>query len=140
MVYAGDAADGLILAAESGTAGHRYLFTGENLTMEQLMGKIARVTKAPMPKTMPLPVTRALYAFQLLRYKFLSGPVPTISETAMAVMSAGQFLDTSLLFPWMWRSKERMLGSCRRVFYLLIDRTRNREFRHRCCGEESHSA
>ncbi len=93
VVYAGDAADGLILAAERGTAGHRYLFTGENLTMEQLMGKIARVTKAPMPKTMPLPVTRALYAFQLLRYKFLSGPVPTISETAMAVMSAGQFLD-----------------------------------------------
>ncbi len=93
VVYAGDAADGLILAAERGITGHRYLFTGENLTMEQLMGKIARITQAPMPKTIPLPLTKALYAFQLLRYKFLSGPVPTISETALAVMSSGQFLD-----------------------------------------------
>lgn len=93
VVYAGDAADGLILAAERGITGHRYLFTGENLTMEQLMGKIARITQAPMPKTMPLFITKALYAFQLLRYKFLSGPVPTISETAMAVMSSGQFLE-----------------------------------------------
>lgn len=93
VVYAGDAADGLILAVEQGTTGRRYLFTGENLTMEQLMTKIARTTEAPMPKAVPLTVTKALYMLQLLRYKLLAGPVPTISETAMAVMSSGQFLD-----------------------------------------------
>ena len=95
VIYAGDAGRGLVCVCEDGRAGERYLLTGENLTMQQLMEKVAQATGAPMPRTVPLPVARTLSAWQTFRYRHLRGPEPKISESAIAVMSAGQFLDGS---------------------------------------------
>jgi dihydroflavonol-4-reductase len=50
VVYAGDAGRGLVRVCEDGDPGERYLICGENLTMQQLMAKIASVTGLPNPR------------------------------------------------------------------------------------------
>jgi dihydroflavonol-4-reductase len=95
VVYAGDAGRGLVRVCEDGLPGERYLITGENLTMEQLMAKIALATGASEPKAIPLAVAKLLSGWQTVRHKYLHGPVPKISASAIAVMSSGQYLDGS---------------------------------------------
>jgi dihydroflavonol-4-reductase len=63
--------------------------------MEQLMTKIAFATGAPEPKAIPLAVARLLSTWQTFWYRYLHGPVPKVSASAIAVMSLGQFLDGS---------------------------------------------
>ena len=41
---------GHVLAAEKGRAGERYVLGGENLTLEQLLQKLSRITGLPAPK------------------------------------------------------------------------------------------
>jgi dihydroflavonol-4-reductase len=53
VIYAGDAGPGLARVCEAGRAGERYPLAGENLTMKELMGKVAVAVGAPMPKAMP---------------------------------------------------------------------------------------
>ena len=93
VVYAGDAARGLVRAVEDGIPGKRYLFTGHNITTSDLMTTIANVTGSAKPKEIPLSVARILAAWQSFRYRYWKGPVPLISDSAIAVMSYGQFLD-----------------------------------------------
>jgi dihydroflavonol-4-reductase len=50
VVFAGDVAEGHVLACERGRAGERYILGGENLTLQQIFGKLARVTGMPAPK------------------------------------------------------------------------------------------
>jgi dihydroflavonol-4-reductase len=50
VVYAGDVAEGHVLACERGRAGERYILGGENLTLQQIFGKLAQVTGMPAPK------------------------------------------------------------------------------------------
>lgn len=94
-IYAGDAGRGLVLACEKGVVGERYLFCGENVSMEDLVAMIARVSGGDMPKEVPLVAAKFLGKLQGLKYKVFGGDLPKISETAIAVMSAGQFLDGS---------------------------------------------
>jgi dihydroflavonol-4-reductase len=93
VIYAGDAGRGLVRVCEAGRVGERYLLTGENLSMDQLMGKIAAITGAPMPKKRPLALAKAVGSLQAFNYRWLRGPLPRIDDTAIAVMSGGQFLD-----------------------------------------------
>ncbi len=93
VVYAGDAGRGLVLAAERGASGQRYLFTGTNTDMDQLTALVARLAGVPAPRPLPLALARLLASAQKCRYRCLRGPAPTISDTAIAVMSAGQHLD-----------------------------------------------
>lgn len=78
---------------EDGLAGERYLIAGENLTMSELMAKISKATGAPNPKLIPLPAARILSALQTARYKYLGGPEPKVSSSAIAVMASGQFIS-----------------------------------------------
>ncbi|MEH2473662.1 dihydroflavonol-4-reductase [Nitrobacteraceae bacterium AZCC 2161] len=93
IIYAGDAGRGLVRVCEDGRVGERYLLAGENLTMSELMGKISKATGAPMPKSIPLPAARLVSVLQSVRYKFLRGPEPKISSSAIAVMASGQFIS-----------------------------------------------
>jgi nucleoside-diphosphate-sugar epimerase len=95
VICAGDAGRGLVRVFEDGVIGKRYLLTGENLTMQQLMSMIADVTGKPHPKEIPLGIAKLVSNLQILRYKYLKGPVPKVSSSAIAVMSSGQFLDGS---------------------------------------------
>ena len=92
VIYAGDAGRGLVRVCEAGRSGERYLLAGENLTMEELLGKMAVAVGAPMPKAIALSAARLLSAWQTFRFK-LGGLEPKVSDSAIAVMSSGQFID-----------------------------------------------
>ncbi len=94
-VYAGDAGYGLALALQKGRPGERYLITGENLSMDALVAKIATIAQVAPPRAVPLRIAGLLAKVQAWRYRHLNGPLPKISETAIAVMAGGQFLDGS---------------------------------------------
>ncbi len=96
VIYAGDAGRGLVLACEAGRVGERYLLTGTNLAMTELVPLIARVAGVPVPtRVIPLPVARLVSFFQEARYRFFGGALPKVSKTAIAVLASGQFLDGS---------------------------------------------
>ncbi len=50
VVYAGDVAEGHIAACEHGRPGERYVLGGENLTLQQIFGKLAEVTGRKPPR------------------------------------------------------------------------------------------
>ncbi len=92
VVYAGDAGRGLVMAVERGRVGERYLFTGTDATMDEIVASIADLADAPLPKVLPLGLARLVAKAQELRWR-LGGPLPAVSATAIAVMSSGQFLS-----------------------------------------------
>jgi dihydroflavonol-4-reductase len=50
VVYAGDVAEGHFAACERGRPGERYVLGGENLTLEEIFGKLAEVTGKKAPR------------------------------------------------------------------------------------------
>jgi dihydroflavonol-4-reductase len=50
VVYAGDVAAGHLLACERGRVGERYILGGENLTLQQIFGKLEEVTGIRAPR------------------------------------------------------------------------------------------
>ncbi|MFT3926395.1 MAG: NAD-dependent epimerase/dehydratase family protein [Myxococcales bacterium] len=92
VVYAGDAGRGLVMSLVHGTPGARYLLTGSNTNMDELTALIARVAGVKAPTAAPLAAARVLGGVQKLRYRF-GGPLPVVSDSAIAVMSAGQHLS-----------------------------------------------
>jgi dihydroflavonol-4-reductase len=93
VIYAGDAGQGLVRVCEDGQPGERYLLTGANISMDDLVAKIAGIAGVPAPRAIPLPVAKAVATVQALRYRYLKGPLPKVDATAIAVMSSGQFLN-----------------------------------------------
>jgi len=50
IVYAGDVAEGHLLALEKGKPGERYILGSENLTLQQIFEQLARITGRPAPR------------------------------------------------------------------------------------------
>jgi dihydroflavonol-4-reductase len=50
IVYAGDVAEGHLLALEKGKPGERYILGSENLTLQQIFEELARITGRPAPR------------------------------------------------------------------------------------------
>ena len=61
VVDVGDVAAGHLLACERGRVGERYILGGENLTLQQIFGKLEEVTGIPAP-TMRIPYAVAYAA------------------------------------------------------------------------------
>lgn len=96
VIYAGDAGRGLLLACEKGRVGERYLFTGTNISMDDLVKLIAEIANvAPPQRVIPLTVAKLVSQLQELKFKLLDGKMPQLSSTAIAVLALGQFLDGS---------------------------------------------
>ena len=95
VVYAGDAARGLVLCAEKGRSGERYLITGRNTTMDDLVRMISAQAGQSMPKVIPLRVARIVATLGSIKYRLLRGSVPKLTHSAVAVMASGQFMDGS---------------------------------------------
>lgn len=91
-IYAGDAGRGLLRVTEAGRVGQTYLLTGFNTDMQSLVKMMAESSGRPEPKAVPLWVAKALNYGQSLAYQITRKP-PTVSATAIAVMSAGQHLS-----------------------------------------------
>jgi dihydroflavonol-4-reductase len=49
LIGAADTARGHVLAAERGKQGERYILGGENLTLQQILGRLATITGIPAP-------------------------------------------------------------------------------------------
>jgi len=93
VIYAGDAGKGLLLACINGKPGERYLLTGENITMEKLVRKIAAASALQeIPKQVPIGLAKFMSMLKMTRYKIFGGEMPLLNDTAIAVMSAGQYL------------------------------------------------
>ena len=50
VVYAGDVAEGHLLALEKGRRGERYILGSENLTLQQIFEELARITGRSAPR------------------------------------------------------------------------------------------
>lgn len=94
VIAASDAGRGILAVAERGRSGQRYLLTGHNTDMDEVVALASAWAKRSPPKKVPLALARLLGAWQSLRYR-RGGPFPKITPTALAVMSAGQHLDGS---------------------------------------------
>ncbi|MDH4583276.1 NAD-dependent epimerase/dehydratase family protein [Pseudomonas sp. BN415] len=94
VVDAADAGRGLLLAMEKGRVGERYLLTGQNIEMAELTERIANLLGVQPPQPMPLALAKGMAALGRMRYR-LSGELPKLDDTAIAVMAGGQFLDGS---------------------------------------------
>lgn len=93
IVYAGDAARGLMLALEKGKVGERYVFTGQNIRSEQLVRIIAKQAGVAAPVCIPMPMAKLIVKFQETKHRFLGGKPPPFDSTALYVFGSDQFLD-----------------------------------------------
>ena len=93
VIYAGDAGRGIVAVAERGKRGERYLLTGTNTDMDTLVTKIAKLTSKDVPKAVPLGMAKLLSRWQATKHRYFDGPLPVLTPTAIAVMSAGQHLS-----------------------------------------------
>ncbi|MBM7060153.1 NAD-dependent epimerase/dehydratase family protein [Pseudomonas sp. UL073] len=92
LIDAADAGRGLLLALEKGRIGERYLLTGHNVEMSALTRRLAELLGVPAPRPLPLALARLFADLGRWRYA-LAGTPPKLSDTAIAVMAGGQFLD-----------------------------------------------
>ena len=92
-IYAGDAGRGLLLAIEKGRKGERYLITGRNTNMTEILSIIDKTTSTNAPhKQIPLEMAKIVSKAQEAKY-YLTGKLPEISATSIAIMGSGQHLD-----------------------------------------------
>ena len=94
LVYAGDAAKGLLAACLEGTPGERYLITGENISIGQIIGQVLEQMEIKTsPPVVPLFKARLKCRYNMLKYRLFGGDLPLLDDTALAVMSSGQYLN-----------------------------------------------
>ncbi|RKQ42369.1 nucleoside-diphosphate-sugar epimerase [Roseivirga pacifica] len=94
VVFGRDAGRGLLYALEKGTAGERYIIGGHNTDIKTLVELICQKAEIPLlEKTMPLRLAKIISKFQETRYALFRGELPTLSDTAITVLSQGQHLN-----------------------------------------------
>ena len=95
VIYAGDAGRGMLAAIEKGRKGERYLLTGTNTNMTEILQTIAKVANVELhTKQIPLSTAKIVSQIQSWKYQLL-GKIPSLSATSIAIMGSGQHLDGS---------------------------------------------
>ena len=90
-----DFASGVVLAAERGRAGERYLLSGENVTVDQLLEQVASIAGVRAPTfTPPLFLLRAAVGALELVSALRGKPAPLTRE-ALQVVGRYAWYDTS---------------------------------------------
>ncbi|MGH8433235.1 MAG: NAD-dependent epimerase/dehydratase family protein, partial [Pseudomonas sp.] len=92
LIDAAEAGHGLLLALQKGRVGERYLLTGQNIEMAELTARIAERFGIAAPRPLPLSAAKAIAALGRWRYR-LTGQLPRLDDSALAVMAGGQYLD-----------------------------------------------
>jgi dihydroflavonol-4-reductase len=93
VIYAGDAGRGMLAAIEKGRKGERYLLTGTNTNMTEILQAIAKVAGVEL-KTKQIPLNTAKMVSKIQGWQYnLFGKIPTLSATSIAIMGSGQHLD-----------------------------------------------
>ncbi|CAN5281157.1 NAD-dependent epimerase/dehydratase family protein [soil metagenome] len=94
IIYGPDLAEGLIRCARLGKDGERYILAGDNVSMQDLVQKIAHQAGVDPLQRAPLALAHAVALLQQLRSK-IDGKAPSIKSTELRMLTAGNFLDTS---------------------------------------------
>jgi dihydroflavonol-4-reductase len=90
-----DFAHGMVLAAERGRSGERYLFSGENVTMDQLIDQVAAIAGVRPPRvTVPGFLVHGLVGALELLSKVRRKP-PPITRDVLQVLGRYAWYDTS---------------------------------------------
>jgi dihydroflavonol-4-reductase len=91
-----DVARGHLLAAERGRVGEKYILGGENLTLEEMLGRLSRIAGLPAPRfKIPYPVA---YGFALgaeAVARTLTHRAPRASLTEVRMARKKMFFDSS---------------------------------------------
>jgi dihydroflavonol-4-reductase len=91
-----DFADGVLLAAERGRSGQRYLLSGENVTADQFLGLAAASAGVPPPRfQLPLPVLTAVVIVVGLVSR-LRRKEPPITRGVLQLIGRNAWYDTTL--------------------------------------------
>lgn len=94
IVFGRDAGRGLLYALEKGQPGERYIIGGHNTDIKTLVELICSKAEIPLlEKTLSLKLAKIISKFQETRYAIFRGKLPTLSETAITVLSQGQHLN-----------------------------------------------
>ncbi|RMD61971.1 MAG: NAD-dependent epimerase/dehydratase family protein [Alphaproteobacteria bacterium] len=96
IVHVDDVAAGHLLAFDRGTVGERYILGGENLTLSEILGKIARLIgrRAPrlrLPVAAVMPVAHACEAWARLT----SGAEPFVTVDAVRMARKWMFFSSA---------------------------------------------
>ena len=90
-----DFANGMVLAGERGQSGQRYLLSGENVTTDQLVEHVARITGVGAPRfTVPASLMKVLVGAIELLSKVRRKP-PPISRDVLQILGRYAWYDTS---------------------------------------------
>ncbi len=66
----------------------------ENTSIEKLVATISEIANVPeLKKTLPLSLAKFISKLQEIKYTLFRGTPPTLSATAIAVLSSGQHID-----------------------------------------------
>jgi dihydroflavonol-4-reductase len=90
-----DFANGMVLAAERGRSGQRYLLSGENVTTNQLLEQAARIAGTRPPRfTAPAPLVRGIVGILELLATIRRKPAP-ITGDVLQILGRYAWYDTS---------------------------------------------
>ena len=90
-----DFASGVVLAAERGRSGERYLLSGQNLTVTELLAEAAGIAGVPVPRfVMPTPLLRAAIGVVGLVSAIRGTPAPVTREV-LQVIGRYSWYDTA---------------------------------------------
>ncbi len=90
-----DVAKGHILAAERGQIGERYVLGAENLTLKEMLDRLAAITGRPAPTTrIPYPIAFAA-GLASTCWSTLSGAEPRVPLEAVKMARKRMFVDSS---------------------------------------------
>jgi dihydroflavonol-4-reductase len=90
-----DFAHGMILAGERGRSGQRYLLSGENVTMHELLEKVATITGVRAPRfTAPAAVVKVLVGALELVSRIRRTP-PPITRDVLQIFGRYAWYDTT---------------------------------------------
>lgn len=93
LVDVRDVASGHLLAAERGCTGERYILGRENLTLEQILGRLARIAEKPAPKA-KLPYAAAYAAGMMsTAWAQLTGQPPRAPLEGVKMARKKMFVD-----------------------------------------------
>ena len=96
LVDAADCAQGHLLAMEKAVPGERYILGGENLTLKQILDKLAAITGLPSPKIrLPYAVALATGAVDTLVTGKMLGREPRVVLEAVRMGRKKMFVSSS---------------------------------------------
>ncbi|MGH6768766.1 MAG: NAD-dependent epimerase/dehydratase family protein [Xanthobacteraceae bacterium] len=96
LVDVRDVAAGMILAAERGRAGERYILGGENVSLRDLLGRLEAISARPMPKrAIPAPVAVAAAAMSEWIADYVTKRVPAATREGVQLALRSAPFDSS---------------------------------------------